>query len=95
MLHEFDKHHPFGSLANDTSSPSDKVCYNKLQRSARWSLRLRLVDFCPENTDGRMLRRAIQLSEKYTFVARLSFANVVRVTFEDKADLGGGTLIDK
>jgi hypothetical protein len=92
MLQESDTQHPFGSLAND--SPTDKVRYNELRRSARWARRLRLVDSRQDNADGRISRRAIQISDKYGIIPKPSFANVVRINFEDKAGLGGGTLDD-
>jgi hypothetical protein len=36
----------------------------------------------------------MQISDKYNVVPKPSFANVVRINFEDKAGLGGGTLDD-
>ena len=92
MLQKFDTQHPFSSLANDSST--DKVRYNKLRRSARWAGRLRLVDSRRDNADGRISRRAMQISDKYNVVPKPSFANVVRINFEDKAGLGWGTLDD-
>jgi hypothetical protein len=83
---------PFGSLAND--NPADKVRYNKSRRSARWAGRLRLVDSRQDNADGRVSRRALQITNKYAVKPKPSFANVVRIHFDDKAGLGGGTLDD-
>jgi hypothetical protein len=92
MLQTFDEEHPFGSLANDNHA--DKFRYNKLRRSARWAGRLRLVDSRQDNADGRISWRAIQIINKYAVIPKPSFANVVRIRFEDKAGLGRGTLDD-
>jgi len=94
LLQEFDVKHPLGSLAND--SPSDKVRFNKTQRSTRWKGRLRMtMDTSRDNAAARILRRTLQLGDKYAVVQKLSFANAVRVSiFEDKVGSGGGTLDD-
>jgi hypothetical protein len=47
-----------------------------------------------DNADGRISRRALQITNKYAVTPKPSFANVVRINFEDKAGLGGGTLDD-
>jgi hypothetical protein len=94
LIQEFDAQHLLGSLAND--SPTDKVRFNKTQRSTRWKGRLRLVmDTSRDNAAGRLLRRTLQLGDRYAVDPKLSFANAVRVSlFEDKVGSGGGTLDD-
>jgi len=53
------------------------------------------MDTSRDNAVARVLRRTLQLGDKYAVVQKLSFANAVRVSiFEDKVDSGGGTLDD-